>query len=361
MHALRLARPDVQIAYSYFSPSAESLIPTLGAELSGYLPFDSAAAADRMLQALAPTLLCFVKLDVWPILVECAARRGTPVALVSATLSAGSGRQGRWSQALLHDAYASLSAVGAIDAVHADRLAQLGVRREVLQATGDTRFDQVAQRAAAVDRRSSPLSLLASQRPTVVAGSTWPADDAVLLDAWRRVHLALPTARLIIAPHEPTAVHCAPIVQWASDAGLSLGRLVDVERHQSGGDADVVLVDRVGVLGDLYALAQVAFVGGGFHAAGLHSVIEPAAFGVPVLFGPGHTMSREAGLLLEAKAAQTVADADALARHCQGWLTDEKLRNRAGEQARALVAQEQGATARALSLISGFLPPPRID
>ena len=77
-------------------------------------------------------------------------------------------------------------------------------------------------------------------------------------------------------------------------------------------DADVVLVDRVGVLGDLYALADVAFVGGGFHAAGLHSVLEPAAFGAPVLFGPRHANSRDAGLLLAAGAAASASDAPAL-------------------------------------------------
>jgi 3-deoxy-D-manno-octulosonic-acid transferase len=354
-HALRAARPDVQQAYSFFSPSAERFAASVGAELTDYLPFDGAHEADRLLDALRPDVLVFVKLDVWPVLVARAVARGVPVAMLSATLSAGSRRRGGLARALLHDAYAALSAVGAIDAANAERLVELGVRRQVVQVTGDTRFDQVWARAQGVDLASPLLRRLTSDRPTLVAGSTWPSDEAVLLPAWSLVREALPTARLIIAPHEPNAGHVEEMVSWAHGAGLRVATLAEAERAGAPCGADVLVVDRVGVLGDLYALATTAFVGGGFHSAGLHSVIEPAAFGAPVVFGPGHQMSREAGLLLEAGGGAPVADAGALAAVLRRWLADGGTRDGAGRKARALVQAELGATARSVALIEGLL------
>lgn len=350
--ALRAAHPDWQQAYSFFSPSAEPFAPSIGAEVWDYLPFDSADAADRLLAALRPDALVFVKLDVWPVLVERAHARGVPVGLVSGTLAPNSGRQGGWSRALLRDAYAALDAVGAIDADHGARLTALGVRADALRVTGDTRFDQVAARAAAADRARAPLAYVLSERPTLVAGSTWPADEAVLLPAWERVRSARADVRLIIAPHEPTDAHLAPIVAWATARGLTLARLTDIESRGAATDVDVVLVDRVGVLGDLYACADVAFVGGGFHAAGLHSVIEPAAFGAPVVFGPQHRNSREASLLLPIGAAASLRTPDDIGDTLTRWLvTDAATRVDAGALGRALVQRELGATARAVALI----------
>lgn len=353
--ALRSAHPNVQQAYSFFSPSAERFAASVGADITDYLPFDGAREADRLLDALRPDLLVFVKLDVWPVLVARAAARGVPVAMLSATLAEGSGRRGGIAQALLHDAYAALTAVGAIDGANAERLVELGVRRDVVQVTGDTRFDQVWARAEGVDRSSPLLRRLNSDRPTLVAGSTWPSDEAVLLPAWQSVREAVPTARLMVAPHEPTATHVAPLVSWARGAGLRVATLAEAERADTPCDADVLVVDRVGVLGDLYALASAAFVGGGFHRAGLHSVIEPAAFGVPVAFGPGHHMSREAGLLLATGGGVTVRDAATLAAALRTWLTDVAARERAGVQARTFVQAERGATARSVALIEGLL------
>lgn len=354
-HALRDAIPNAQLAYSFFSPSAESFAPSIRADLTGYLPFDAATDADALLDALQPSALVFVKLDVWPVLVERATRRGVPVMMLSATLTERSGRRSRLSRALLHEAYAALGAVGVIDAAHGERLVELGVARDRVVHTGDTRFDQVWQRAQQVNHEAAHMVATRSDRPTVVAGSTWPADEAVLLPAWERVRGRMPAARLIIAPHEPTPAHLGPVRRWAERAGLRLASLADIERNGSGEAVDVILVDRVGVLGDLYAQADVAFIGGGFHRAGLHSVIEAAAFGAPALFGPSHHMSREAELLLAAGGARSVLDAHDCAEALVTWLGDDDAREAAGGIARDLVARERGATARSVELVRSVL------
>jgi 3-deoxy-D-manno-octulosonic-acid transferase len=358
LERIRARHPDWQLAYTFFSPSAERFAASLDVDVADYLPFDTADAAQRLLDALRPTALVFAKLDLWPRLAEAASARGVALGMVSATLSEGSGRSGALARALLHDAYAALDAVGTIDVADGARLAALGVRADRVRVTGDTRFDQVAARAAATDRASALLAPLVplmplgdgtsadGARPTLVAGSTWPADETVLLPAWRALRADVPTARLVIAPHEPTAPHCAPIESWARAAGLSFARLAEARAAH-----DVVLVDRVGVLGELYALATVAFVGGGFHAAGLHSVLEPAAFGAPVLFGPRHGNSRDAGLLIAARGAEAVADEATLTEALRIVLTEPDTRAHAGAAALQVVRTGLGAADRSTALV----------
>ena len=351
LERLRERRPDVQLAYTHFSPSAETFAAGLNVDFRDYLPFDATSAARAALDALRPTALVFSKVDVWPTLTREARVRKVRLALVSATLSARSSRRGGLASALLRDAYARLDAVGAIDGGDAERLAELGVRRDVIEITGDTRYDQVWARAAAVDRTSALLAALTGPRPTLVAGSTWPADERVLLAAWSTVRRAVPEARLVIAPHEPTAAHVTPIERWAEAGGISHARLGTA----AADTADVIVVDRVGVLGDLYAIASAAFVGGGFHAAGLHSIIEPAAFGAPVMFGPRWQMSRDAALLLAAGGAVSVSSSDEMAEKLREWIAAPGARRVAGDRAREVVRSGVGAAERTVALVERLL------
>ena len=159
-----------------------------------------------------------------------------------------------------------------------------------------------------------------------------------------------PDSRLIIAPHEPTAGHLEPIERWAARERLQFHRLAEATA-----ESEVVLVDRVGVLGDLYALADIAFVGGGFHDAGLHSVLEPAAFGAPVLFGPQHGASRDAGVLIDRGGARSANDLPSLLNSLTQWSTDRAARAASGEHALATVRDGLGAAARSLAVVESLL------
>jgi 3-deoxy-D-manno-octulosonic-acid transferase len=351
---LELARARssaTQLAYTWFSPSARAFAQSLDVDFRDVLPFDVASDMRAVLAALSPTALVFSKLDVWPTLAREASRRGTRLGLVSATLAATSSRRSTLASALLRDAYSHLDRVGAISTEDADRLVALGVPSRRVTITGDTRYDQVWERAQGVDRASALLAPLASDRHTLVAGSTWPADEHRLLPAWTRLAARHRNARLVIAPHEPTPAHLDPIEAWARSAGLRAARLGSA----GASVADVVIVDRVGVLGELYALASVAFVGGGFHDAGLHSVLEPAAFGAPVLFGPRHTGSRDAKLLLDADAALSPTDTAAVESALEGWMSHPDEATVAGEAARTVVHAGLGAARRSYALVAELM------
>jgi 3-deoxy-D-manno-octulosonic-acid transferase len=351
---LELARErarEWQLAYTYYSPSAERFAASLDVDFRDVLPFDVTGDVGTALAALDPGALVFSKLDVWPTLAREASHRGVALGLISATLAPGSRRSRGIAAALLRDAYARLDRVGAISADDAERLVALGVPAARVTVTGDTRFDQVWARAARADANGALLAPLRSDRPTLVAGSTWPADEKPLLDAWSSLREYLPESRLIIAPHEPTAAHLEPIERWCLDMKVRHARLGAGELA----DTDVVIVDRVGVLGDLYAVADIAFVGGGFHAAGLHSVLEPAAFGAPVLFGPRYANSREASLLLAADAATSASDAPTLEIAIGHWLEDVTARHRAGDAAREVVRAGLGAAERSYELVASLM------
>ena len=343
-------RHDVQIAYTFYSPSAERFAQSVKAEFTDYLPFDTFDNAEAIIAALRPTALIFSKLDIWPALTESAADHGVKVGVISATLPESSGRRGIFARALLADAYRAIDSVGAIDDSDAARLREQGVNRDRITVTGDTRYDQVWLRAR--KPASSLVQSFKSSRPTLVAGSTWPSDEKHLLPAWLRIREKIPDARLIIAPHELDDGHLESIVKWARSHSLRVNRIDSPDAR----GADVLLVDRFGILGDLYALADVAYVGGAFHAAGLHSVLEPAAFGAPVLFGPLYQKSRDALKLLAAAGGASVNGEVDLSIRLADWLGSVAARDAAGTAAKVMVQNELGAAERSYQLVMTLLP-----
>jgi 3-deoxy-D-manno-octulosonic-acid transferase len=345
---VRGRRPDVQIAYTFYSPSAEQFARSVPADFTDYLPFDTFDHANAVVSALRPNALVFSKLDIWPVITERATAARVPVGVISATLPESSGRRGFLARAVLGDAYRAIDRVGAIDTNDAERLREQGVRADRIGVTGDTRFDQVWARA----QRASPfIQRLRSSRPTLVAGSTWPSDEEHLLTAWSRVRDKIPDARLVIAPHETSDAHLRSIESWARSHALTLARIDAPDAP----NVDVILVDRYGVLGDVYAVADVAYVGGGFHSAGLHSILEPAAFGAPVLFGPRHDKSREAAKLVQAGGGAVVTGVADLTIRLGYWLGSVPARDAAGSLARAMVQDGLGAAERSYELVTALL------
>jgi 3-deoxy-D-manno-octulosonic-acid transferase len=354
VQAFRRRRPDAQVAYTFFSPSAEAFARTIPADFADYLPLDLPADVGRALDLLRPSVLAYSKTDVWPNLARAAAQRGVRMAMLSGTLPVGSSRLSGPARALLAPAYARLHRVAAISAEDSERFGALGVPRERRSVMGDARFDQVWARATAVDRTSPLLApLVGFHGVTLVAGSTWPADEERLLPAVRAAMDAGHALRLVLVPHEPTPAHLAAAEARLDALGVRHARLAAV---LAGAPVpDVLVVDRVGVLGDLYAAADLAYVGGGFGAAGLHSVLEPAAFGVPVLFGPRHANAREAGELAALGAAASVSDGAALQNTLAALASGAADRARRGAIAREYVRAGLGAAERGADVVEELL------
>jgi 3-deoxy-D-manno-octulosonic-acid transferase len=344
----RADHPEAQLVYTFFSPSAERFANTVGADFFDYLPFDNARDSAAALDEIEPTAIVFSKLDVWPLFVATAKARGVRLGLLSATVPESSNRRSGIALMALKEAYAALDVVGAISPQDAERLLKMGVRGETLTVTGDTRYDQVWARAnTPSESRSAMIERFGDQRPTLVAGSTWPSDEARLLPAWIQTRRQLDEARLIIAPHELSPAHLGAIEKWARESGLSLSRTSDQETRKT----EVLLVDQYGVLADIYALGDAAYVGGGFHDAGLHSLLEPASFGVPVLIGPMHQDNRDAALLVAGGGAMRCPGPGDICARLMAWFRNPGVHSRASAGARRVVEAGIGAAEKSTELL----------
>ena len=300
-----------------------------------------------------------------------AAARKIPMLLLDATLHAGSQRN-RWpARRLYARLYQQLSTISAVTEADATRFRQIVPEHAGIVVDGDTRFDQVAQRRRMAARVDLPHWIKRSDRPfTFLAGSSWGPDEAILVPAWQQFRRSLPepsTARMILVPHEPTATHLAPLEAQFRSCGLSWVRMSQLATAEPQGtsqavasqenDADVLLVDRVGVLAEMYAHADCAYIGGAF-TTGVHNVMEPAIAGLPLWFGPRHHNAPEAGHLLENGVAAVVRSPAELTEQLQTLWSQPQVREQKGALACSYVESNLGASQRCTQRIVAVLPPP---
>jgi len=389
-------RRELQLAVTYFSPSGEGAAAALGPDVTEALPLDAPRDVGRALDVLRPAALVFSKGDLWPNLTRAARRRGVPMGLVNAALEPGSSRL-RWpARPLLAPAYGRLDAVAAVSEADARRLRRLGVREGALRVAGDAAFDRAEERARAAAAGGSAEGGSAAARlrslrpagcPVLVAGSTWPPDEEALLAALAALASAGIRWWPVLVPHEPEPgaveriarrcrelVGSAPLL-WSevdgcspregTEAGADRVRTAagTIARPEAVGPVTPkgerlpppLLVDRVGILAELYPSADAAWVGGGYGRGGLHSVVEPAAAGVPILFGT-EGRRREARALRERGAARRLAP-DEVPGALRELAGDPERRARMGAAARGYVEENLGAGARAAALVGELLAP----
>ena len=356
LEALLARAPGTQSVFTHFSPSAEALAARMPTDVAGTLPWDVEGEAGRAVEWVRPDVLVFTKTEVWPVLARAARDRGAATALIAATLPEGSSRSWWPVRAVVRPTLAVLDVVAAIAEPDATRLVALGAPSGSVRVTGDPGMDSAAVRVAAVAPDASYLRPLSSRdRPALIAGSTWPGDEAVLVPACIELRRRDPSVRVIVAPHEPEEGGMRVLETRLREVGWRTARLGETERVGTPSDADLIIVDRVGVLAELYTVADVAWVGGGFHGAGLHSVLEPAAAGLPVLFGPRHRGSRAAADLLECGGARVIEDVDGAVEALVAWLGDATARASAGAAAGRYIRAHLGAADRTAALLAELI------
>lgn len=351
---LRRSRPGLRLAVTYSSPSAEPAAARLDPAYHGFVPFDLRRHTDAAVAAIRPSALVYAKYDVWPNLTTSARRAGVPTGLVNATVRPGSARLRQPGKSLLRRAYRSLDAVGAVSAADRERLGVLGVRPEVMRVTGDASFDQAVARLAASGERALRLPSRPPGVLRLIAGSTWPDDEELLIEA----AADLDAVELVLVPHEPTPNAVERLREACLERFVRAPRLFSESNPSAGGALGSrgapppLIVDALGVLAELYAEGDVGYVGGAIAGTGLHSVIEPAAAGLPVLFGPRHDRL-EAFELIEAGGAFEV-DATNIYTTLVA-LHDTARRRRMGQAALDYVAAHIGAGREGAKLVEGLL------
>jgi 3-deoxy-D-manno-octulosonic-acid transferase len=317
-----------------------------------YAPLDFLRPVRRALEVLNPSLLVLVETELWPNLIHEAKRRGTRVALVNGRISPRSfpryRRAGRFLRAVLSEVDLFLMQ----GEPHAGRIRELGAPAERVGVTGNLKYDAVEP-----DRLPERLARLLkggeSQRPLWVAGSTVGGEEELVLSAFHRVRERVPQARLLLAPRHPERFASVPgIVEGAGFRCLRRSGLDPAAWR----DGEVLLLDSLGELAQVYALASVVFVGGSLVPSGGHNILEPAVAGKPVVVGPHMENFQEIADHFRAEGALVqVSSAGDLAREVSALLLDEARRTELGERARGLVGRNRGAVGRTTSALSTLL------
>jgi 3-deoxy-D-manno-octulosonic-acid transferase len=366
LRALRKASPGLRVALSATTASGleqAALLTGVGtgdaarlAELVFAFPLDLHWVTRRALDSLRPAAYGSVETEIWPGLLSACGRRGIPTLIVNGALSERSARRWRrWMAGAVREGLSALRAACMQSDEDARRLLELGAPREAVVVTGNMKFDagrpDLVPAAEALRRSLS----IPGDLPVMIAGSTSPGEEALVLEAWKRILASDPGMALILAPrHRERFDEAAAIVKEKG------GRLVR-RSMMNGADpprpGDILLLDSIGELEAAYALADVAFVGGSLVPRGGQNPLEPARAGVPILFGPGMDNFREiADGLRDCGGAQEVTGAASLAARVLYFRRNRAARESASAALRRFVEAHAGATRRTLEALTRRIP-----
>lgn len=340
LEALRSQHPDFFIVLSFFSPSGYQVRHNWdGADYICYLPMDGPIASKRFLSIVNPSIAFFVKYEFWHYYLKGLRKRNIPAILVSGAFRKSQPFFRPWG-GFFRSILRQFQVITVQDAKSEHLLQKIGLGAKTY-VTGDTRYDRVAQIAS----NTTELPLIEAFRggaKLVIAGSTWPEDE-------RMLQAALPHIpsdwKLIIAPHEIHEAHIQSVSALFGEAATLYSSF------KAGLEARVLIIDNIGMLSSLYCYGEVACIGGGYSRSGIHNVLEPAVFGLPVIIGPKYQKFSEAVAMVTKGFAHPAPDADTYTRILTELIKDDEGRHALQALIRAHIQEHTGATAKILSLL----------
>ncbi|WP_313029946.1 glycosyltransferase N-terminal domain-containing protein [Soonwooa sp.] len=352
LEQLKTEFPDSKILISFFSPSGyENVIKKENiADLIIYLPFDRKSTMQKLVNAMDVKIFFTVKYDYWYHLLRALKSKNTKIFVVSALFYEGQvffKMYGGWFSKQLKTCldWAFHQTVGSSALAKSVGINQSSV-------TGDTRFDRVKQLKNR-DNHVPFISEYVFNRRSIVLGSSWDAEEK----AAQVLHKKLPKTKLIIAPHDLKRVPHLRLLFPQALLYSEINERTDLE-------SNVLIIDSIGLLSKLYSYATLAVVGGGFHSAGLHNILEAAAFGIPVFFGDQYKKNPEADALIKMNGGKNFSDEFAMAGYIEELI---KSANRTpidevstlkemSENAKFFVESQPYATKKILAKILSFFP-----
>jgi len=348
IRGLKAIRPDVLIVASFTSPSGFSHAERLPeVALMIYLPFDTFLRTRKFIQKLKPQKIIFVTYELWPNLIINAKRHHVSTYLMSARIRERSSKFHPLVRDFFRALYRSLDYIFAIS--EKDRKSVLRLTGSVpikLLTLGDTRYDQVIERAKR--RIAMDIPKLFDDGFIFIVGSIWPQDAKHVLPAVAKVLNEFSNFRCILAPHEPNEYALEMLEDHFIGKKFSTIRLR--KKKTTPVCERIILIDRIGILAELYHQTRLAFVGGGFRNS-VHNVMEPAVAGLPVLFGPNYHNSREAELLVESGGGFSCSDERHIYKIIKNLIKNSDAYGKASHSSRKIIMDNMGASARTVKEI----------
>lgn len=350
---LRERHPRARVVVSTVTDAGQKLArQRFGTENVFYFPVDFAFAVRPYLQALKPRLVVIAETEFWPNFLRLAHQAGARVAVVNARISdrsfPGYRRLRRWLARVLQNVDLLLAQT----IQDRERLLAIGAPAERARVAGNLKFDATPPQSPAIVQQLRSAIALAEASPVLVAGSTMEGEEPLLLRAFETVLARHPRAVMILAPRHPERFN--HVANMISDLGIRFWRRSEWQPSRSIAGR-VFLLDSIGELASLYALATVAFVGGSLVERGGHNILEAAQYGVPVLVGPHTDNFRDiVNLFLEAGAARMVGPAE-LPLVLRELVENEAERKLMGVRALETLQAHRGATERTLRALEELL------
>jgi 3-deoxy-D-manno-octulosonic-acid transferase len=324
-----------------------------------YFPFDLAFIVRRTLRLVKPRVFIMMETEIWPNLLRACKTLGVATVMVNGRISSRSYPRYRLVRSLMRRVLADVDRFCMQSEESARRIIDIGADPAKVIVTGSLKFDSLhVAGAGAVEGRGQNRVLryfrMTSGRPVIVAGSTMRDEEAPMLQAFRSLKSSVNNPLLILAPRNPERF--GEVVQMARSYAFVTARRTDLP-IDSEPRAEVVVLDTIGELAQVYQVATAVFVGGSLVDTGGHNVLEPAVFGKPIVFGPHmHNFKEIAEAFIAHDAAVQISSARGLEDALLALLTDPVRRARLGAAARALVESHRGAKEKSLAVIAQILP-----
>ncbi len=340
---IRKQYPRFKILLTFYSPSGyEVKKHYAGADYITYLPSDTVRNARYFITRVNPAMVFFIKYEFWFFYLKFLHARDIPVYLVSGIFRTNQiffRWYGGWFRNMLY----FFTHIFVQQQESLNLLKHIGISHASI--SGDTRFDTVYTAAAAVNPIET-VSRFVNHCPCMVAGSTWPDDELLLL---KMIHIPDRKLKFIIAPHEIHAGHIQFIISRLEQSFILFS---EASSADDLAQKQVLIIDNIGMLLSVYQYATIAYVGGGF-GKGIHNILEPASFGTPVIFGPNYHKFHEAAELIRLKGAFPIDNANEMNNITHKLLTDLSFYQLSTAAVKNYIKSHTGATDYILRNIFG--------
>jgi 3-deoxy-D-manno-octulosonic-acid transferase len=331
---------DHKILVTFFSPSGYEIKKNAGdVDIVVYLPLDTQKNVARFLRLTHPKLAIFVKYEIWPNYLKALAHKNIPTLLISALFKSNQ-IYFRPYGGFMREALRTFTHFFVQDEKSKTLLESIGFIN--CTVSGDTRFDRVSE-ILGQDNSLSFMERFKGSSICFVAGSTWPEDEAILVDF---INCAPTTLKYVLAPHTIKSNHVQNLQKNIQKKSCLYSKLEPIDVAQ----CEVLIIDTIGLLTKIYSYADIAYVGGGF-VTGLHNTLEPATFGIPVIIGPNYGNFKEAIELVANQGIQVVRSKDDFTLVMDRFLNEPQFRARTGEINRTYVAENKGASVQIMEYI----------
>ncbi|WP_178985895.1 3-deoxy-D-manno-octulosonic acid transferase [Winogradskyella helgolandensis] len=341
--ALKAKHPNYKVVLSFFSPSGfEVRKNTKIADVVVYLPLDTTTNAQRFLDLVNPDYILFVKYEIWPNFLHEIKKRDINAILISAAFRKDQVFF-KWYGGYMRSALFGFKHIFTQD--ENSKLLLESIDYNSVSVSGDTRFDRVSNQLK-IENSVSFIEEFKGEKLCVVFGSSWPDDDKLYMDFINKNDK--PDVKFVIAPHNIKPSYVASLKSQLNVKTICYSELT---QNENLADYKVFILDTIGYLSKVYSYANIAYVGGGAGSTGLHNILEPAVFGIPILIGENYDKFPEAKTLIDLGGVTSLANSSAFNSTLNALITDDGLRKNQGEITKSYIDSNTGAVVKIMDYL----------